>query len=182
MHLAKALLAGLVTTGLLGCDGHSSAAPPGGPSPLATKTTPATTAPSPASRKMKADARTTAERFYHLYLGRQFASSWELLAPAAKREIPKHTWVRVHEGCLRAVTTESGTIKSVTVFGNAAIVTEKVVGTSRSSTVRAVFNYAAGHWGYSPSDLGIYHHGSVSADIAAAKAAGFCTGRNRSVL
>ena len=182
MHLAKALLAGLIATGLLGCDGHSSAAPPAGPSPLVTKTTPATAAPSPAGRKMKADARTTAERFYHLSLGRQFASSWELLAPAAKREIPKHTWVRVHEGCLRAVTTESGTIKSVTVFGNAAIVTEKVIGTSRSITVRAVFNYAAGHWGYSPSDLGIYHHGSVSADLAAAKAAGFCAGRNRSVL
>lgn len=185
MHLAKALLVGLIATGLLGCDGHSSAAPPEGPSPLVTKTTPATAPPSPpgpASRKIKADARTTAERFYHLYLGRQFASSWELLAPAAKRQIPKQTWVGVHEGCLPAVTTESGTIKSVTVFGNAAIVTEKVIRTSKSSTIRAVFNYTGGHWGYSPSDLGIYHHGSVSADIAAAKAAGFCAGRNRSVL
>jgi hypothetical protein len=34
--------------------------------------------------------------------------------------------------------------------------------------------YAGGHWGFSPRDLGLYRHGSVSADVAAAKAVGGC--------
>jgi hypothetical protein len=37
-----------------------------------------------------------------------------------------------------------------------------------------VFNYAGGHWRYSPQAPGIYRHRSVTADIAAAKAAGLC--------
>lgn len=32
----------------------------------------------------------------------------------------------------------------------------------------------AGRWGFVPSDLSSYGHGSVKADIAAAKAAGYC--------
>jgi hypothetical protein len=38
-----------------------------------------------------------------------------------------------------------------------------------------VFNYSHDHWGYSPSNLGIYQHRSVAADVAAARAAGLCT-------
>ena len=64
----------------------------------------------------------------------------------------------------------------MTVFGDAAIVTEAVAGTAlKPGTAEDVFNYADGHWRYSPADLSIYRHGSVTADIAAAKAAGFCT-------
>ncbi len=190
MRWQKWLMVGLIAAALAGCDGHGSAAPTiapiaagtGAPSPLVTKTKPLAAPPSPASPTMKADARATAERFYGLYLDRQFASSWELLAPAARRQIPESTWVGVHEGCLSAVS-ESGTIKSVTVFGNAAIVTEEITRTSsKSGTVEAVFNYAKGRWGYSPGDLGIYRHESVAADITAAQAAGFCGGRNKSIL
>ncbi len=186
MRSPKWLMVGLIAAALTSCDGHSSAPPAGtitgAPSPLATKVKPLAAPPSPASRKMKTNARETAERFYGLYLDRQFASSWELLAPAARRQIPKSTWVAVHEGCLSAVR-ESGTIKSVTVFGNAAIVTEEITRTSsESGMVQAVFNYAEGRWGYSPGDLGIYHHGSVAGDITAAQAAGFCGGQNKSIL
>lgn len=186
MRLPKWFMVGLIAAALTGCEGHSSAAPSGAPvgapSPIVTKTKPLAVPPSPAGRNMKAGAREAAERFYGLYLGRQFASSWELLAPAARRQIPKSIWVSVHEGCLSAAT-ESGTIKSVTVFGNAAIVTEEITRTSsKSGTVEAVFNYANGRWGYSPGDLGIYHHGSVAADITAAKAVGFCSGQDKSIL
>ena len=187
MRSPKWLMVALMAVALAGCDGHSSAAPSvppqtGAPSPLVTETKALAAPPSPASGKMKVGARETAERFYGLYLGRQFASSWELLAPAARRQIPQSVWVGVHEGCLSAVR-ESGTIRSVTVFGNAAIVTEEVTRTSsKSGALEAVFNYANGRWGYSPGDLGIYRRGSVVADIIAAKAAGFCAGRDKSVL
>ena len=67
-------------------------------------------------------------------------------------------------------------IKAMTVFGDAAIVTEAITGApSQLGTAEDVFSYANGHWSYSPQDLSIYLHGSVTADIAAAKAAGFCT-------
>ena len=85
----------------------------------------------------------------------------------------------MHDGCQSASAGKARAIKAVTVFGNAAIVTESNRRSSRRGTGRPedVFNYANGHWGFSPSDLSIYHHGSVAADIAAAKAAGFCTSR-----
>ena len=67
-------------------------------------------------------------------------------------------------------------IKALTVFGDAAIVTEAVTGApSEPGTAEDVFGYADGRWSYSPQDLSIYHHGSVTADVAAAKAAGLCT-------
>jgi hypothetical protein len=163
--------------------GRSSATPAGRPSSGAARTGAMAPPPSPASPEKRAGARTAADRFYGVYLAGQFAASWDLLAPAAKRQIPRSTWVGVHEGCLSARGTRAGVIKSVTVFGNAAIVTAAITGASANEgTVRAVFNYAGGRWGFSPGNLSIYHHGSVSADIEAARAAGFCSGRNHSVL
>jgi hypothetical protein len=65
----------------------------------------------------------------------------------------------------------------VTAFGSAAIITEAVAGaTSTPGTTEDVFSYAGGQWGYSPGVLAIYRHGSIAADVAAAQAAGFCTG------
>ena len=80
----------------------------------------------------------------------------------------------MHKACSAAGAGKSRVIKAVTVFGNAAIVTETVTGAS-SVAAEDVFTYADGHWRYSPQDPAIYQHGSVTADIAAAKAAGFCT-------
>jgi len=34
--------------------------------------------------------------------------------------------------------------------------------------------YTDGSWGIVPNHLSLYQHGSVAADVAAAKAAGFC--------
>jgi hypothetical protein len=65
----------------------------------------------------------------------------------------------------------------VTAFGSAAIVTEAVAGIpANPGTAEDVFNYGDGQWSYSPGEVGIYAHGSIAADIAAAKSAGFCTG------
>lgn len=183
MRFAKVLLVGSVVVALAGCDGHSATPASSSPSPNAAQTEPEAAPPSPTSPKMQASARTAAEQFYGFYLSGEFASSWELLAPAAKRQIPRNTWVKIHSGCSPDNAGTSGTIKSVTVFGNAAIVSEVITGaTSTPHTVEAVFNYANGRWGYSPSDMSVYQHGSVSADVAAARAAGYCAGRNGSML
>ncbi|MGO9160431.1 MAG: hypothetical protein ACLP7J_06910 [Streptosporangiaceae bacterium] len=133
--------------------------------------------PRPAEPETKAGAWAAAEYYYRLYLASQFAASWDLLAPAARQQIPQRIWVGVHNGCLSASAGTARVIKSVTVFGNAAIVTEMLPSArSKRRMAEHVFNYADRHWGYSPGDLSIYSHQSIAADIAAARAAGFCAG------
>lgn len=154
------------------------------PTAASSAVAPATTGPpavrsGPAEPETKAGARAAAANFYRLYSASQFAASWGLLSPAAQRDIPRAIWISVHNGCPGAGTGATRVIKSVLVFGNAAIVTESIqVADSRLGEAEDVFNYENGRWGYTPNNLGIYHHGSVAADIVSARAVGFCTGRN----
>ena len=131
---------------------------------------------------MKGTARAAAAEFYELYFARKFELSWDLLAAEARHHISRSTWVKVHNSCLPSNAGTTATIKSVTVFGDTAIVTETVKTASRQREIETVFNFANGSWGYSPGDLSIYQHGSVARDIAAAKAAGFCSGQTNSIL
>jgi hypothetical protein len=212
MRFSMGLLAGLVAVGLVGC-ANSAAGPSAARSPTAlTKTEhphrdhhvhrhtghrrqasrshkgtaghlPAAAQVGHAGAKTTAGARATAARFFRLYFGSQFAASWDLLASAAKRQVPRDIWVKVHDGCPSASAGVATAIKSVTVFGNAAIISERLAGVPPSrGTAEGVFNYIHGRWGYSPDDLNIYQHRSVAADIAAAKAAGFCAGRKNATL
>jgi len=126
---------------------------------------------------MQARARAAATQFYGLYSAGQYAAVWDLLSPATKRHVPRHVWVSVHVACPTAGAGRSRIIKAVTVFGSNAITTEAIAGAAaKVHTAEDVFTYAHGHWSYSPQDVSIYHHGSVAADVAAAKAAGFCAG------
>jgi hypothetical protein len=192
MRFSKGLsvgVAGLAVAALVGCSGSSSAPAPypgstsAGPSSAApAMTEPITAQTGPAEPETRAGVRAAAAHFYRLYSTSQFAASWDLLAPTAQRAIPEAVWVSVHDGCLPASASEPRVIKSVIVFGSAAIVTETIAGASKRGKAEDVFNYFDGHWGYSPNDLSIYGHGSVAADVAAAKSAGFCTSRKASPL
>ena len=183
MRFTNVFLVGLVVAALVGCDSHVATSPASSGPPVAVKTETMAPPPSPPSRKMQTNARKAAAQFYSLYLSGQFAASWDLLAPAAKRQIRRSTWVEVHNGCLLDNTGKTGVVKSVTVFGHAAFVAEAITaGSSTPRTIEAVFDYTDDLWGYSPGDLGIYKHGSVSADIAAAKALGYCVGWKNSML
>jgi hypothetical protein len=175
MRLLKGLALGLIAVALVGCSGSASE-----PSVAGVTSSPAvvtSTAPpaAPVSPEMRSGARAAAAQFYGLYSANKFAAFWNLLSSATKRRVSRHVWVSVHDACPDADAGKSRIIKAVTVFGSAAIVTEAIAGAaSNLDTAEDVFNYANGHWSYSPADLGIYDHGSVIADIAAAKAAGFC--------
>lgn len=179
-------LACLLAVGLVGCSASTAPAPyPGSAppssssltSPAATESTPTQMA-GPAEPLTEAGAHAAAANFYRLYSTGQFAASWDLLTFTAQRAIPRATWVGVHAGCPSGGAGTARVIESVLVFGSAAIVTETVGGAaSQLGKSHDVFNYANGHWVYAPNDLSIYHHGSVAADIAAAKALGFCAGR-----
>ena len=186
-------LAGLVAVGLVGCSGPAAApasAPyPGAASSSSSSPTPpaatgsAATPAGPTEPPTKAGAQAAATSFYRLYSTGQYAASWDLLTLTAQRAIPRAAWVGVHAGCPSGGAGTARIIESVLVFGNAAIVTETVAGAaSQLGKSHDVFNYANGHWAYAPNDLSIYHHGSIAADIAAAKALGFCTGREATPL
>jgi len=170
MRLWKGLLVSLVAAGLAGCNSGTSGSP-AVPTPTITAT--ASSVP-PASPHTKALARAAAEQFYGLYAASQYTALWHLLASTTRHQISRKAWVGVHEACSSAEAGKSRVIKAVTVFGNAAIVAETVSG-ALPGTAEDVFNYTDGRWRYSPQDPSIYQHKSVTADIAAAKAAGLCT-------
>ena len=179
MRLLKCLSIGLAAAGLAGCSGVASQ--PSATSPAVTLGPAAAIGTAagapPVSHVMQAGARAAAAQFYGLYSSSQYASAWSLLAPVAKSEVSEGVWISVHEACPGTSAGKSRVIKAVTAFGNAAIVTEAVTGaTSDPGPAEDVFNYADGQWSYSPAEVGIYRHGSTSADVAAAKAAGLCTG------
>jgi len=177
MRYMKILPAALVAVALAGCSVSSSGGSAAGPA----ATAPATLRPAPdntgaAEPHAQSGARAAAVRFDHLYQAGRYAASWSMLAPSVRRQIPQQLWVRVHQACQSAVVaTSARTIRSVTVFGTAAIVTETVTaGPSRHRRAEEVFSYVHGQWAFSPNNLAVYHHGSPAADITAARAAGLC--------
>jgi len=175
MRPAKSLIVGLAAACLVGCGsqgraGQSPALASGGNAAAR----PYAASARPASPQTKAAARAAAADFYREYFKRRFTIAWQLLAPKARHQIPTAVWVSVHEACPPTAAPSAKQITSVTVFGDAAIITSTINGTHTPMTAADIFNYANHRWGYSPSDISIYHHGSVDADIAAARAAGLC--------
>jgi len=180
----------MAAIGMVGCT-NSAATPPApgqsataagtassGQSATAAGTARPTTAPAaPLPTGAKAAARAAAAQFDSVYFAGRYSASWNLLAPAVRSQVPERVWVGVHDGCVAATSGVRRVIRSVTVFGNTAIVTETVRGSqSRQDTAEYVFVYTDGSWGYSPVYPGIYHGRSIAADIDAAKAAGLCAG------
>jgi hypothetical protein len=177
---AMGLLASLAAVSLVGCSHSAPGAPAPGIAASASPAGPASSQPvaapaGPAEPMTRAGARAAAVHFDRLYLAGQFAATWDLLAPAVKQQIPQDLWVKVHDSCLSG-NTGKARIRAVTVFGDVAVVTETRPGTgAKHGRDSVVFSYTDRHWDYSPGDPGIYQHGSVAANVAAAKAAGFCT-------
>lgn len=132
--------------------------------------------PAATGPRSRSSVQAAAVTFDGAFFSDKPAATWELLTARAKRLIPRGTWVQVHDGCQPDSAATARTVASVTVFGNTAIVTETAAAGSARQRDSYVLAYENGRWRYSPDSLGLYHHGSVSADVAAAKAAGFCGG------
>lgn len=74
-----------------------------------------------------------------------FSTSWDLLSATARQAAPRAIWISVHNGCPSADAETTRVIKSVLVFGNAAIVTETIAGAnSRLGETEEVFDYING--------------------------------------
>lgn len=175
----RGLAYGVMTAACVVAAGCSSG-PPAAPSSsaTATATAPATAAAtaSAAQPETAAAARSVAEQYFGLYSAGQFAASYGLLAPSAQRAISEPTWVAVHQGCPAQSAGLAYNVSKATLTGNTAVVTVSLAGAAASlGSVSQALIYSAGRWGLVPSDLSLYRHGSVKADIAAAKAAGYCS-------
>jgi len=172
---AKSLAVCLLAAGLAGCTGAvagSSAVPTPG---VGGQQQSAAAQAIPGTKSMRAAAQSAALKYDNLYFSGRFMASWRQLAPPVRRQIPQRVWVRVHSGCRPAIGAQAKAINGITVFGRVAIVTVAISEPSAQlGRSRQVFSYTRGQWNYSPQYPSVYHHGSVAADIAAARKAGLC--------
>jgi hypothetical protein len=152
----------------------------GSPSATTSASAPAASSAAPAAAAQpatEAGVRAAATQFYALYAAGQWSSAWAYLSPATKGAVSEATFTAVHEGCPSPSAGMARVIKSVTLAGSTAVVTETVAGAASAlGSVTDAWHYAGGQWGVelAPSALAVYKHGSAAADIAAAKAAGNC--------
>jgi hypothetical protein len=124
-----------------------------------------------------AAASAVARQYLGLYSAGQFAIAYGLLAPSAQRAVSQATWAAVHQGCPSQAAGLAYDVKDATLTGNTAVVTVTLAGAASSlASESESLTYSGGRWGFVPNDLSLYEHGSVKADLAAAKAGGYCAG------
>jgi hypothetical protein len=122
-----------------------------------------------------AAVRADADDYLTLYAAGQFAIIYQMLSAPARQAITEPAWVAVHRGCPGTTAGMSYRIRHIAVNGRTALVTVALAGwAAKPQRATESLVYSGGRWGFSPRDLGLYRHGSVSADVAAAKAAGGC--------
>lgn len=125
-----------------------------------------------------AAAQSAAQQFFTFYSAGQWDDAWQYLTAAEKREAPESVYAAVHQRCPSAAAGMAYAIKSVTLAGQTAVITYTVSGATGAILGNATMpvTWAPSGWGVEPSGMSVYTHGSVSADLAAAKAAGDCAG------
>jgi hypothetical protein len=163
---AAAAAAGLT---MVACSSGGGAA--AGPPASATKTSVRPLAASGEPQTVAA-VRSDADDYLSLYSAGQYAITYQMLSAAARQAITEQAWVAVHKGCPGAG--RAYQIAHVVVTGKTAVVTASLPGSGKQGTQTERLIYANGHWGVSPSDLSLYQHGSVAADVAATRAGGRC--------
>ncbi len=158
---------------LAACSAASSGSSAGAPA-TAHSPAPGAHASSPVEPQTAAAVRSDADDYLTLYSAGQFAIIYQMLSAPARQAIKEQAWVAVHRGCPGATAGMSYKIRHVAVTGTSAVVTAALTGAAKSESATETLVYSNGHWGFSPRDLALYQHGSVSADVAAARAAGGC--------
>jgi hypothetical protein len=165
-----AVAAGLALAACSAAGPGSSAGPSGPASPA-----PGAHASTPVEPATTAAVRADADDYLTLYTAGQFAIIYQMLSAPARQAITEQAWVAVHRGCPGATAGMSYKIRHIAVTGRTALVTVALTGgAAKPQSATETLVYSGGHWGFSPRDLGLYRHGSVSADVAVAKAAGGC--------
>lgn len=171
----------LIVSAVLAAAACSNAASTSSGAPSAATTSAAaaasTTQASTVQSETAAAAAAVARQYLGLYSAGQFAAAYGLLAPSTQQTVGEPTWVAVHQGCPSQAAGLAYDVKDTTLTGNTAVVTVTLAGAASSlASESEALTYSSGRWGFVPNDLSLYEHGSVKADIAAAKAGGYCAG------
>jgi hypothetical protein len=147
-----------------------------GPGAAATPGPAASAAVAAGTPDTAAAAQSAAQQFFTFYSASQWNDAWQYLTAADKHAAPEAVYAAVHRGCPSAAAGIAYSIKSVTLAGHTAVITYTISGATGTLLGNATMpaTWTRSGWGVEPSGMSIYSHGSVSADIAAAKAAGDC--------
>lgn len=147
------------------------------PTSAATSAAPAASSPAaaPAAAPVTATAaKSAAKAFFSLYAAGQYAATYPLLDPQARRRIPEATWVTVHDRCKGTAAGLSYKMGTPTLAGRSAVMSVSLAGAASSlGSEEVTFVYRGGRWLYAPSDLASYS-GSPVRIVARLKAAGNC--------
>jgi hypothetical protein len=136
-----------------------------------------TTPTAPATPDTAAAAKSAAAAFFALYSAGQWQAAWQRLVPADQKIAPEKLYVEFHDACPSAAAGLADKIESVTLSGKAAVVTytipvvEKEFG---SATIAEDWTASGWRQEFTSGLASEYQHGSLKADVAAAKAAGEC--------
>jgi hypothetical protein len=166
------LSVGSITLGIgvlsaCGSGAASSSTPPAAVAPA--------TSAAPAVPDTAAAARSAAKSFFALYSAGQWAAAWQYLTAADKAEAPLRVYQAVHAGCPSKSAGLAYAIKDTTMAGKTAVITyglSGVAGALGSATMTE--KWTPSGWTVNPDNMSVYSHGSASADLAAARAAGDC--------
>jgi hypothetical protein len=134
----------------------------------------------PAEPDTAAGARAAAGRLLGYYAAGQFGQAWAMLEPATQEQVPRATWTGFYDQC-SAVTGVRYHISDAVLSGEygAKVVAVVAVSTRADALppgypLTLSFGYDGTRWRYQPNSTAIWTHGSVAADLAAARAAGVC--------
>lgn len=130
----------------------------------------------PAVPDTKAAARSAAVNYMTLYSAGQWQSTWPMLTAADQRLVPEGLYTAFHDACPSQVAGMQYEVTHVTLAGRTAVYAYTVPLLASMGSVTDTETWTAGGWRMEldPDSLGVYGHGSVKADVKAAKAAGDC--------
>jgi len=119
-----------------------------------------------------------AQQYFALYSAGQWDAAWQWLSAADKKIAPEKLYDAMHTQCLGATAGMAYDIKDVTMAGKTAVITYTIPVLASLGSATTAMTWTRSGW---KADMGasteaLYSHGSLKADEAAAKAAGYCSG------
>ena len=161
-----------VALGVAALAACSSGAPSSSAPPAATQ---AASSSAPAVPDTAAAAKSAAKSFFALYSAGQYGAAWQYLTAADKTEAPLSVYKAVHAGCPSKAAGLAYSIKDATMAGKTAVITYGLSGAAGAlGSATMAETWTPSGWTVNPDNMSVYSHGSASADLAAAKAAGDC--------
>jgi len=111
-----------------------------------------------------------------MYSAGQWDAAWQFLAPADKAKVSEALYAAFHTGCPSESAGMAYEIQSTALAGTTAVVAYAIPVLASFGAGTLAMQWATAGWGVELSDASgaEYGHGSLKADLAAARADGKC--------